>query len=93
MRPEDLSECLLTHGFYYGDDDIGMGQPIERVRNEEDLAAWRGTLTRGFGEDPVEAEWISERYRDWAWATRGRSVTNSEGWAGSRWPPLHCSWA
>jgi hypothetical protein len=29
---------------------------IERVRNEEDLAAWRGTLTRGFGEDPVEAE-------------------------------------
>jgi hypothetical protein len=66
---------------------------IERVRNEEDLAAWRGTLTRGFGEDPVEAEWISERYRDWAWATRGRSVTNSEGWAGSRWPPLHCSWA
>jgi hypothetical protein len=28
MRPEDLSECLLTHGFYYGDDDIGMGQRI-----------------------------------------------------------------
>ena len=36
---------------------------IERVYDEGDLAAWRGTLARGFGEGPVEAEWVGEMYR------------------------------
>jgi GNAT superfamily N-acetyltransferase len=77
-RPEDLSERLLKHGFSYGGSDIGMAADlsvlpervppledftIERVRDEEQLAAWRGTLARGFGEGPVEAEWVSEMYR------------------------------
>jgi GNAT superfamily N-acetyltransferase len=76
--PEDLSERLLKHGFSYGGTDIGMAADlsalperatplenftIERVSDEEQLAAWRGTLARGFGEGPVEAEWVSEMYR------------------------------
>jgi len=78
MRPEDLGERLLKHSFSYGGRDIGMAADlsalpeimppleaftIERVRDEEDLAAWRGTLARGFGEGPVEAEWVGEMYR------------------------------
>jgi len=36
---------------------------IEQVRDEESLAAWKGTLAQGFGEGPVEAEWVGEMYR------------------------------
>lgn len=78
MRPEDLGERLMKHGFSYGGTEIGMAVDlsvlpekvppldhftIERVREEENLAAWRETLARGFGEGPVEAEWVSETYR------------------------------
>src|SRR5918997_6588848 len=77
-RPADIGERLLAHGFSYGGDDIGMAVElaalperipvpdelvIERVRDEETLAAWRDTLARGFGEGPLEAEWVSEMYR------------------------------
>jgi len=77
MRPEDLGERLLKHGFSYGGSDIGMavdlwalpervpsleGLTIERVHDEGDLAAWRETLARGFGEGPGEAEWVVEMY-------------------------------
>ena len=78
MRPTDIGERLLAHGFSYGGDDIGMALDlstlpervpvpdelvIERVRDEETLAAWKDTLARGFGEGPVEAEWVGEMYR------------------------------
>jgi GNAT superfamily N-acetyltransferase len=78
MRPPDLDTRLLAHGFEYGGDDIGMAMDlsalpervpvptnlvIERVRDEAGLAAWVETLGSGFGEGPVEAEWVGEMYR------------------------------
>jgi ribosomal protein S18 acetylase RimI-like enzyme len=78
MRPPDLGERLIAHGFEYGGDDIGMavdlselpeemptpeGFVIERVRDEAGLAAWIEALGLGFGEGPVEAEWAGEMYR------------------------------
>lgn len=78
MRPPDLGERLTAHGFVYGGDDIGMavdlsalpeeapvpeGFHIERVRDEAGLAAWVEALGSGFGEGPVEAEWVGEMYR------------------------------
>ncbi len=77
MRPPDLGEHLIAHGFEYGGDDIGMAVDlselpeevptpadfvVERVRNEAGLAAWIETLGSGFGEGPVEAEWVGEMY-------------------------------
>jgi GNAT superfamily N-acetyltransferase len=78
MRPPDLGERLVAHGFEYGGDDIGMavdlsglpegvpvpeGFVIERVRDEEGLAGWVEALGSGFGAGPVEAEWAGEMYR------------------------------
>ena len=78
MRPTDIGERLLAHGFAYGGDDIGMAadlaslpedvQPpdgfvVERVKDEAGLSAWVGTLGSGFGEGPIEAEWVGEMYR------------------------------
>jgi ribosomal protein S18 acetylase RimI-like enzyme len=78
MRPPDLGARLIAQGFEYGDDDIGMavdlsGLPeevqvpenfvVERVRDEAGLAAWVEALGSGFGEGPVEAEWVGEMYR------------------------------
>jgi GNAT superfamily N-acetyltransferase len=79
MRPDNLGERHLKHGFSYEGDDIGMAADlpalpkkrapvledliIERVRGEKGLAAYGRTLTRGFGGTPGEAEWIVEMYR------------------------------
>ncbi len=78
MRPSDLGERLVAHGFEYGGDDIGMAVDlsalpeevpasadfvVERVRDEAGLGAWVETLDSGFGEGPVEAEWVGEMYR------------------------------
>ena len=78
MRPPDLGRRLIAHGFEYGGDDIGMAVDlsalphevpvpddfvIERVRDEAELAAWVEALGSGFGEGPVEAEWVGEMYR------------------------------
>lgn len=78
MRPSDLGWRLIAHGFEYGGDDIGMAVDlselphevpvpddfvIERVRDEAGLAAWVEALGSGFGEGPVEAEWVGEMYR------------------------------
>jgi ribosomal protein S18 acetylase RimI-like enzyme len=78
MRPPDLGGRLIAHGFEYVGDDIGMsvdlselpeGVPvpenlvIERVHDEAGLAAWVEALGSGFGEGPVEAEWVGEMYR------------------------------
>lgn len=77
MRPADLGERLLAGGFEHGGDDIGMavdlsslpgrtpipeGFSVERVRDEAGLATWVRTLGSGFGEGPVEAEWVGEMY-------------------------------
>ena len=73
MRPPDLGRRLIAHGFEYGGDDIGMAVDlsalsheapvpddfvIERVRDEAGLAAWVEALGSGFGEGPIEAEWV-----------------------------------
>src|SRR5215212_9503132 len=78
MRPPDLGARLLAHGFEYGGDDIGMAVDlsalpeevpiptdfvVERIRDEARLAEWVETLGSGFGEGPVEAEWVEETYR------------------------------
>src|SRR5215216_3466341 len=78
MRPSDLGERLIAHGFEYGGDDIGMAVDlstlpeevrapadfvVQRVRDEAGLAAWVEALGSGFGEGPVEAEWVGEMYR------------------------------
>jgi len=86
MRPADLGERLLARGFEYGGDDIGMavdlsalsdsvptpqGFAVERVRDEEGLAAWVATLGSGFGEGPVEAEWVGGTYRELGFGDEG----------------------
>lgn len=78
MRPPDLGRRLIAHGLEYGGEDIGMAVDlsalphevpvpddfvIERVRDEAGLAAWVEALGSGFGEGPVEAEWVGEMYR------------------------------
>lgn len=78
MRPPDLGARLVARGFVYGGDDIGMAVDLSalpedvpvpegflagRVRDEEGLAAWVEALASGFGEGPVEAEWVGEVYR------------------------------
>ena len=78
MRPPDLGGRLIAHGFEYVGDDIGMSVDlselpervpvpenlvIERVHDEAGLAAWVEALGSGFGEGPVEAEWVGEMYR------------------------------
>ena len=77
MHPPDLGARLVTHGFEYGGDDIGMAVElsalpeevpvpadfvVERVRDEARLASWVETLGSGFGEGPAEAEWVGEMY-------------------------------
>jgi GNAT superfamily N-acetyltransferase len=76
-RPADLGERLVRLGFAHADDEIGMGADldavpdrvpvpaglaIERVRDEPALAAWTGTLARGFGEGEREAAWVGSVY-------------------------------
>ncbi|HVL25822.1 MAG TPA: GNAT family N-acetyltransferase [Thermomicrobiales bacterium] len=73
MRPADLGVQLVSHGFIYGGDDVGMAVPldalneawsvpsglrIERVADERALAAWTSVLARGFGEGAREAHWV-----------------------------------
>lgn len=78
MRPADLGGRLVAHGFEYAGDDTGMaadlsalpervpapdGFEIQPVRDQAGLSAWVETLGSGFGEGPVEAEWVGEMYR------------------------------
>jgi GNAT superfamily N-acetyltransferase len=52
----DLSE--MPHEVPAPDDFV-----FEQVRDEAGLAAWVEALGSGFGEGPVEAEWVGEMYR------------------------------
>lgn len=78
MASPNLAELLVQHGFTYGGDDIGMavdlaqlptsvstpaGFQIQPVRDQADLAVWVATLAQGFGEGPVEAEWVGAMYQ------------------------------
>jgi GNAT superfamily N-acetyltransferase len=77
MRPGDLGERLLAAGFRYGGREPAMaveisrmtkaeakpGLEISRIGTDDELAVWADTLGRGFGEGPVEAEWVAEIYR------------------------------
>jgi GNAT superfamily N-acetyltransferase len=86
IRPPDLGERLLARGFEYGGDDIGMaadlselpeevptpeGFAVERVRDGAGLAAWVEALGSGFGEGPVEAEWVGGVYRELGFGDAG----------------------
>ncbi len=86
MRPADLGERLSAAGFEHGGADIGMsidilalpgraqvpeGFAVVRVWDEDGLAAWVETLGSGFGEGPVEAEWVGEMYRRLGYDDRG----------------------
>lgn len=86
MRPSDLGGRLLARGFEPGGEDIGMAVDLStlpedvptpesftvgRVRDEDGLAAWVGTLGSGFGEGPVEAGWVGEMYRRLGYKGRG----------------------
>jgi hypothetical protein len=78
MRPSDLGERLVRHGFSYAGDDIGMamaldrlperiatppGLVIERVQTEPALNVWVETLGQAFGEGEIEDRWVGEMYR------------------------------
>ncbi|HEV7275959.1 MAG TPA: GNAT family N-acetyltransferase [Devosiaceae bacterium] len=75
MRPTDLRNRLLAHGFTHAGDDVGMaaeltalpelpvpGLAIEEVLGPPGLASWVATLAQGFGEGPPEAGWVGEVY-------------------------------
>jgi GNAT superfamily N-acetyltransferase len=77
MRPADLGERLVRHGFADGGADIGMAVDlaalpehvpapadlaITRVADEPGLGVWSETLGRGFGEGEREARWVGATY-------------------------------
>jgi GNAT superfamily N-acetyltransferase len=77
MRPADLGERLVRHGFEHAGDEIGMAVDlaalpervrapdalsIERVRDPAGLATWAATLADGFGEGEREASWVAATY-------------------------------
>ncbi|GCE22320.1 GNAT family N-acetyltransferase [Dictyobacter kobayashii] len=86
MRPENLGERLVAHGFTHEGNEPGMavdllrlnahistpqGLVIERVRNEQDLEVWTRTLAMGFGEGEIEANWVGAMYHKSGFAEDG----------------------
>jgi len=78
MHPADLGVQLVSHGFLYGGEDVGMAvsldalnetQPapagllVERVVDERGLEAWTSVLARSFGEGEREAHWVRDVFR------------------------------
>jgi GNAT superfamily N-acetyltransferase len=76
MRPLDLGERLLRHGYTYGGNEPGMamdlhalredvpsGLRIERVRDDTQLDIWARTLAVDFGQGELEANWVRDVYR------------------------------
>lgn len=69
--PPDLGDRLGTAGFEHAGDDIGMALPLDRLTvpplvegitispiGPDGLADWTATLASGFGEAPVEGQWV-----------------------------------
>jgi len=78
MRPIDVPERLLAHGFGGAGDEPAMiadltvmranvGEKgvlrIERAVDEAGMDAYRDVLAVGFGEGPPEADWVSSVFR------------------------------
>jgi ribosomal protein S18 acetylase RimI-like enzyme len=78
MRPADLGVQLVSHGFIYGGEDIGMAVALESIRadlpipaaftvqrvvDEPGLDAWTSVLASSFGEGEREAFWVRDIYR------------------------------
>lgn len=87
MRPLDLGERLLAHGFTDGGEEPGMaadllhlprhvstpaGFVIERVCSNQALQAWTRTLAAGFGEGEIEANWVGAMYQKIGFDEQGR---------------------
>jgi GNAT superfamily N-acetyltransferase len=77
MRPADIGERLVRHGFAHAGDEPGMavdldalparvpvpaGLAVTRVRDAEALDTWTRTLGTGFGEGEREAAWVGAVY-------------------------------
>jgi GNAT superfamily N-acetyltransferase len=75
MRPPDLAERLVAHGFDGGPEpgmaiqldthsavDPVASLHIDRVVRDDDLEAYAGVLSLGFGEGPKEATWVREMF-------------------------------
>jgi ribosomal protein S18 acetylase RimI-like enzyme len=78
MRPDELGVQLVSHGFVFDGEEIGMAVAlndlpaelpapaaltVERVVDEPGLEAWTSVLARSFGEGEREAFWVRDVYR------------------------------
>lgn len=73
--PADLDERLRSAGFHDDGDDIAMALPLEHLVmpsradvelariGSDDLPAWSEALAAGFGEAPIEGEWVGTMLR------------------------------
>jgi GNAT superfamily N-acetyltransferase len=79
MRPLDLGQRLVAHGFHDAGSEPGMAVDlralnesipyspqltIERVYDEHQLDTWAKTMAQGFGEGELEAQWVQGVYRE-----------------------------
>lgn len=78
MRPADLGDRLLRHGFTFDGSEPGMaadlyalredmpftpGLHVEQVRDDTLLDTWAQTLAVDFGQGELEANWVRDVYR------------------------------
>jgi ribosomal protein S18 acetylase RimI-like enzyme len=78
MRPRDLAQRLTRAGFGDAGAEPGMaidlasvpedliapaGLVVRRITDDEELDAWAHTLSLGFGEGELEANWVRDTYR------------------------------
>ena len=106
MRPSDLGERLIAHGFEYGGDDIGMAVDlstlpeevpvpenfvVERVRDEAGLAAWIEALDLASGRDPSRPSGPGRCTAGWVWAMKDRGATIWGYWPVILWRRPHPS--
>lgn len=95
--PVDLDDRLRVAGFLDGGDDLAMALPLDRLVvpppadgvavsriGPDGLGAWAATLASGFGEAPIEGEWVGRMLQaiaftsesPWTlWSARDREET------------------